>query len=132
MRDQIQGRPFTGVFSSSDASALSEGNSRFTLYKVGGTSGITLAANERVVITDVSIDFSGATARTITIYDGADTTADPGELIATANLAQYGRHVQQLSVPHYGSAAQSYPKVKTSGAGQVDVVIRGVIQRDGQ
>lgn len=129
MRDQTQGRPFHGEFSSADASALSEANSRFALYPAGSTSALTLAANERVVITDVAV-VTGA-ALTVTLYDGADTTASGGEQILKGSFAANGGISSALAVPHYGQTA-SYPKVKTSGAGQIDVTIRGVIERTGQ
>ncbi len=139
MRDLTQGRPFVGVFSSADASGLSEANSRFTLYNAAQTpAAITLAANERVVITDIDLVYSGATAREVTLYDGADTTVDAGEQIFKGTFQQYGGISSHLQVPHYGSynnstsSPKGYPKVKTGGAGQIDVTIRGVIVRDGQ
>lgn len=49
------GRPFHGEFSNADASALNEANSRFSLYGAGSTSTITLASNDQVLITDLSI-----------------------------------------------------------------------------
>lgn len=129
MRDQLQGRPFTGVFSSADASALNEANSRFTLYTVGSSTALVLAANERVVITDLAVVVGSALA--VTVYDGADAIVDAGEVILKGSFGTNGGISQNLQVPHYGSACQSYPKVKTGGAGQVDAVIRGVIVREG-
>src|SRR5262245_1591277 len=115
MRDQRQGRPFTGVFSSADASALSETNSRFTLYSAANTpAAITLTANERCVITDIDV-VVGASSLTVTLYDGADNTPGNGEQISKGNFAANGGISSHLVVPHYGTQA-TYPKVKTSGA----------------
>lgn len=129
MRDQTQGRPFHGEFSSADASALNEASSRFSLYGAGSTSAITLASHERVVITDIAI-VAGA-ALTVTLYDGSDTTVGGGEQILKGDFAANGGISSRLAVPHYGQTG-SYPKVKTSGAGQIDVTIRGVIEKLGQ
>jgi hypothetical protein len=135
MSSLTQGRPFHGEFSSTDASALSEANSRFTLYDAGNTpNAITLAANERVVITDFIVNYAGSTTRTIQIYDGPDATADAGEKVWQGALAQNGNAFAQFTVPHYCQTGPTngYPKVKTSGAGQIDVIIKGIIQRNGQ
>jgi hypothetical protein len=124
------GRPFHGEFTSADASGLSEVNSRFTLYKASSTTSITLASNERVVITDLEINNVTAGVA-VSVYDGADATVDVGERISKHTLAANSSMYLDYLTPHYCQTA-SYPKVKTSGAGQVDVTIRGVIVRDGQ
>src|SRR5688572_10003875 len=88
MRDRVQGRPFHGEFSTADASGLSEANSRFNLYKPGSTTALTLAANERVVVTSVVVAFTGATSRAVQVYDGADATVDAGELLFQSQTVQ--------------------------------------------
>lgn len=113
---------FHGEFSSADASALTEVNSRFTLYGVGSATGVTLGANDYVVVKDIVIT-TGA-ALTVDIYDGANNAVAAGESIA--KVIVNGTIVLPLTVPHV-CAKGTYPKVKTSGAGQVDVVIRGHI-----
>lgn len=124
MRDRVYGREFHGDFSSADASGLSESNSRIALYERGTTTAITLGTTQRVVVTDVVV-VAGA-ALTVTVYDGADATASTGERIVMGNFAANGGVSQALSVAHCCQAG-TYPKVKTSGAGQVDVQIHGVI-----
>lgn len=121
-------RPFHGEFTSADASALSEENSRFALYLNKGTAAktaLTLASNEQVVITDIFV-LAGA-ALTVTLYDGANNTPAAGERILLANFSANGGC---SSILHTGHACLggTYPKVKTSGAGQIDATIRGYIQ----
>lgn len=124
-----QGRPFVGSFSSADASGLSEANSRFTLTPAGGTAAITLASNDQVVLTDLDAVAGGAL--TLTVYDGSDTTVGTGEQVIKGNFAANGGISSHLVTPHYCQPG-TYPKVKTSTAGQVDVTVRGIILRQGQ
>lgn len=134
MRDLTQGRPFVGQFTSADASALSEANARFTLYDAAkAPAAITLQADERVVITDITARCDG-NGQTVELYDGADASIGAGERIT---ILRFGTNVPQhhlhLGTPHYCAANEStvtpkgYPKVVTSGVSQVDVTIRGVI-----
>jgi hypothetical protein len=133
----LKGVPFHGEFSSSDASALSEANSRFSLYKAGfikagatvtlksATEGTDQLLGSVVIVTDVLISI-GASALTVQVYDGADNVIDAGELIAKAQVLANTNTSIRLFVPHYCSSG-SYPKVKSSGAGQIDVTIHGLI-----
>lgn len=127
------GRIFHGEFTSADASALSEANSRFTLYD-SSKNAITLAADEQVVITDLDI-VVGATGLTVTVYDGANNTVVAGERVMLGTFAANGGISSHLKTPHYcrGNASTSspegYPKVKTSASGQVDATIRGFIRK---
>jgi hypothetical protein len=123
------GKPFVGVFSSADASGLSEANSRFTLTLAGQTAAYSLASDEQVLISDV--DLVAGAALTVTLYDGSDTTAGAGEQILAGSFAANGGISSHNLTPHACQQA-SYPKVKTSGAGQIDCTIRGVIVRHGQ
>jgi len=118
------GRPFVGVFSSADASALSEANSRFTLTLAGKTSAYSLGAAEQVALTD--LDVVAGAALTVTVYDGSDTSVGTGEQALKGSFAANGGISAHLVVPHFCQAG-TYPKVKTSGAGQIDVTVRGVI-----
>jgi hypothetical protein len=129
MKTYPEGRPFHGEFSSANASGLSEVNSRFALYAANSLSTITLAANEQVVITDIFV-LAGA-ALTVTLYDGADNVVAGGEQVLKGNFAANGGVAEVLGTPHYCQVA-TYPKVLTSGAGQIDCTIRGVIVRQGQ
>ena len=126
---QQAGRPFHGEFSSADASALSEVNSRFSLYASNSLAAVTLAANEQVLIADIDV-VCGGTGLTVTLYDGADTTVSAGEQVLKGTFAANGGISSHLLVPHYCQVG-TYPKVKTSAAGQVDVTVRGVIVRHG-
>jgi len=124
----MSNRIFHGEFTSADASALSEPNSRFTLYEYGGTSTITLGATDTAVISDLTI-VTGA-ALTVTVYDGADNTVDAGEVIARGNFPANGGETHKSGCPH-SCQIGTYPKIKTSGAGQIDGVVRGYIQKAG-
>ena len=97
---QQAGRPFHGEFSSADASALSEVNSRFALYASNSLAAVTLAANEQVLITDIDV-VCGGTALTVTLYDGADTTVSAGEQVLKGTFAANGGISSHLLVPHY-------------------------------
>lgn len=118
---------FHGEFTSADASALSEANSRFALYQtVAGTrSAIALGVSDQVVITDIDI-VVGGTGLTVTLYDGDNNTVAAGERILLGTFAANGGISAHLQVPHY-CLTQSYPKLKASAAGQVDATIRGHI-----
>lgn len=121
------GAVFHGEFADDDASALNEANSRFTLYNAAG-SAITLTADDTVIVTDLLINSTAAV--TVQVYSGADATVDAGEAVFNAALPVTTTLVQPLTTPHYCKKG-TYPKVKTSGAGDVKLQIRGVIVRLG-
>lgn len=112
-----------GEFSSSDASALNEANSRFTIYGPGSTTAITLGSTNRVVITALSIVVGSAL--TVTIYDGADNSPGAGEVILKGAYAANGGEAHTI---RHTCQAGTYPKVKTSGSGNVDVIFHGYIE----
>jgi hypothetical protein len=123
------GVPFHGEFSSADASALTEANSRFSLYGGSSTSALTLTTKSLVQIAELVISV-GATAIAVTIYDGADNVVGAGEKVLKINAAINSGLSWIRQAPHYcqqGSGGTPYPKVITSGAGQVDVAISGFI-----
>ena len=120
---------FHAEFSSADASGLSEPNSRLSLYGARGGSAITLDAQDVVSITDISVTSAG-TNLTISIYDGADNSVGAGELIWKGIVPTNSTSNVTLQTPHECGKA-SYPKVKASGAGQIDVTIHGTIARQG-
>src|SRR5579859_571177 len=132
MRVYPLGRPFHGECGSADASALTEANSRFTLYAGYSTSALTLTSTDIVIVTDILVAV-GATALVVWVYDGANNVVDAGELVAKFDLTAHTPGVWQTQSGHFcqqqgaGGAGVPYPKVKTSGAGQVDVTIRGFI-----
>lgn len=113
-------------FSSADASALSEPNSRFTLYQLSTKTAITVQATDTVVVTDVLLRV-GAAALTVNVYDGADNVVDPGEKIFSGSFPANSGDAVLYSTPHFCQVG-TYPKVKTSIAGQVDMVIRGYVR----
>lgn len=115
---------FHGEFSSADPSALSEANSRITLYGDGSTTAITLAATDQVIITDINTG-SGA-SNVITVYDGADATVDAGEKILYMRQTTVGAAMSLLT-PRFCQVG-TYPKVKGSAV-QTDVVVHGYIYR---
>lgn len=119
------GAPFHGEFTSADASALTEANSRFTLYVPHTTTAITLASTSRVVITDLWFWSVGAVA--VSIYDGADATVSAGEKIwGTATVAANTNVFRSLVTGHHCQTG-TWPKVKTGAAGQIDAIIHGYI-----
>lgn len=120
-----RGTPFHGEFSSADASALSEANSRFRLYPAGGDDTITLASTQQVVVTDIFL-LTGNTALTVSIYDGGDNNVGAGEVLVAGDFGANGGVNETAHIPHYCQEG-TYPKVKTSGAGQINASIRGVI-----
>jgi hypothetical protein len=112
-----------GEFASADASGLNETNSRFTIYPQAGTTAITLGANDYVTITDIIFSSAG-TNLVCTVYDGADATVDAGEIVSRNIVATNGVTTVRLASPHVCQKG-TYPKVKTSGAGQVYVQFKG-------
>lgn len=120
--------PFHGEFSSADASALTEANSRVLLYGTGSTSAITLDTNDQVIVTAMTLVSTAAI--TVTVYDGADNSAGAGEVLFYGDLAAKGVVAQPFATPHYCQKG-TWPKVKGSGAGQINLVLRGYISRIG-
>ena len=125
----MQGALFHGEFSSADASGLNESQSRFALYGARSTAALTLNAADVVTITDISVS-SGGTNLTVQVYDGADATVDAGELVFKGVVPTNSTQSMRLVTPHECQVGK-YPKIKTSGAGQVDVIIHGTIVRTG-
>lgn len=124
------GSPFHAEFTSSDASTpANEPAARMTLYGASSTAAITLGANDQVVITDLRV-LCGGTGLTVSVFDGADTTVDAGERITVGTYAANGGEFQPMQTPFWCQKG-TYPKVKTSAAGQIDVYARGVIIRKG-
>src|SRR5262245_32378345 len=116
------GVPAHGEFSSADASGLSEASSRFALYGPGQTSALSLAATDTFAVTDLTV-VAGA-AMTVWVYDGANNAVDAGEQAVKLVFAAAGQASVSFRSPHYCQAG-SWPKVKTSAAGQVDVTLHG-------
>lgn len=119
------GVPVHGEFTSADASALSESNSRFAIYGGGSTTAVTLAAGDYVTISDLDI-LCGSSALTVTVYDGANATVDAGETVVIGDYPANGGIARTYRSPHVCQKG-TYPKVKTSGAGAVKVVFHGFI-----
>lgn len=111
-----------GEFSSANASALDEENSRILLYGAGSVSAVTLGAGDTVCVTSVAVAVGAAL--TVTVYDGANNTPAAGEQILKVITAAAGTAVYHLPVAH-ACQPGTWPKVKTSGAGQVDVTLHG-------
>ena len=122
------GVPFHGEFSSADAHALSEPNSRFSLYGPESTSAITLDSNDEVIITDVIINNASAGTLLIQIYDGANNTVDAGETVLTAKVGTLATTGGVFQTGHHCQKG-TYPKVITDTSGQVYVSIKGLIHR---
>lgn len=118
-----------GEFTSADASALNEADSRILLYGASSATAVTLDSNDVVAITDLTI-VCGATGLTVTIYDGANNSVAAGERIMLGTFGANGGMTQAFQAPYFCQAG-TWPKVKTSAAGQVDVNIRGYIRRKG-
>lgn len=121
------GIPIHGDFSSADASALAETAARILLYGSDSTTAITVTATEWVIVSDLTIAV-GATALTVTIYDGVNNAAAAGEIITKVTISAGTSHTVSFNVPHYCKAG-TWPKVLTSAAGQVDVSLHGTIDK---
>lgn len=127
----IQGVLFRGEFSATDPSTQvlnTEALHRYTLYPAGSTSALTVASNDTVMITDISL--CAAAASNFTIYDGSDISADAGEtLFAARTSTTFTTVVQSLSTPLVCQLG-TYPKiVGSSTASGLVSVITGVIKR---
>lgn len=115
-----------GEFSSSDASGLDASTSKVTLYGPGGTTALVLGSKDWVHVSQLAVSSAG-TNLTVTVFDGADATPDAGEVIwkgvvltnTTANVFFPNPHACQKG---------TYPRVKASGSGQVDVTLHGFVQ----
>ena len=122
----LTGEHVHGEFTSADASTAAV----VTLYTGDGVAR-ALVAGERLVIQSFHV-VVGASGLTVTLFDDrdADGTADAGEIIARGTFAANGS-LSESGILHYCKQAVTAnvlaPKVKTSGAGQVDVVLRGFI-----
>jgi hypothetical protein len=115
MSDSLLGEPIHGELSSSDAS----GGVDFTLFNSGGDSTRTLKSNERVVITDINGDIgSGA--------GGVVRSGSGGTGKTAAHLPADSIVDQSFLTPFYCGLGET-PSYNADGAGQVDIVLQGVI-----
>lgn len=124
---QPKGIIVRGAFSSANASALDESNSRITLYaptENGTASSLTLSSVDQIVITDFEISSAGA--NTITLYDGEDTTIGLAETISVGVFSAAGTTGGAFRCEHFCTKG-TYPKVKAAASGQVDVTIHGTV-----
>lgn len=111
-----------GYFTDDDASALAEADQRFGLYPNGSATALTLGSSDYVVVHGLNILTGGAI--TVTVFDGANNAAAAGEVIAKVTVN--GNYNVPLVRP-FVCQKGTYPKVLTSGAGQVDVTLNGEI-----
>src|SRR5439155_7067181 len=124
-----------GEFASADASALSEAASRINLYPAGAlkTDSVLVLGTTDVVYVTTLVLSAGASALEVTVYTGADATADAGEVLADVFLPVNGAIVVDLAQAPYrgplGAGGIPYPKVKTSAAGAVRVQLFGTVHR---
>ena len=122
--------PFHGEFnfdgSVSDASGLSEANSRFKLYATASKTQITtILSTDIIVITEMLI--MPEANITVQVYDGSNNTVDAGETIAHGTPpANGGWNWVTLGSPHYCQPG-TWPKIKGSAAGVIRGTIRGHI-----
>ena len=118
------GAPIHGEFSSADASALTEAASRLALYPASSTTALTLGSTDQVQVTAVTITTQATL--TVQIYDGADNVIGAGERIGRVqNATNIAMQILFLQ-PHFCQLG-TFPKVKTNGAGQVDVTLNGTV-----
>lgn len=117
------GEPLRGEFASADASGLNEADSRFTLYPQASTTAVTVDSTDYVQICSITFASAG-TNLVCTVYDGADATVDAGEIVRRFIVPTNGTVTVELEIPHTCQVG-TYPKVKTSGAGQVYVQFSG-------
>ena len=117
----MSSRSVHGEVSSSDASA----GVAFTLFAAAGTEEESVGASERLEITSLSIVVGSAL--TVDVFTGSDMTASAGERIAKGNFAASGGMVVPLPTSRICPAG-TVPRLKTSGSGQVDAILHGVIR----
>lgn len=115
-----EGDKVHGEFTSADASTAAA----IVLYDAQGVVR-TLAATERLVVMSYHI-VSGA-ALTLSLFSDADAdgVVDAGEVVARGVFAANGG-LSENSIVHPCPRGKGL-KVKASGAGQVDCVVRGEI-----
>lgn len=120
MADAIQGSQFRIVFSSADATTAAA----ISLYDCNGTLR-PLLTGERLIIDSIVVAHVTA-ATTITLFDDADNDGivDAGEQIAV--VVHSATNTSQILTPVATTEGMScglnrLPKIKASGAGQVDV-----------
>lgn len=121
----LPARTLHGEFSSADASGLNANSSKVTLYGPGGTTALTLDAKDYVHVSQLAISSAG-TNLTVSIFDGVDANPDAGELIWKGVVPTNTTATVFLPNPHVCQKG-TYPRVKASGAGQVDVTLHGVV-----
>jgi hypothetical protein len=108
-------------FSSADASAAAV----VTIYNNDGGAR-ALAANERLVITDIHASAGGAVGL-VDIFNGTGASPAVGERLFTFNLAAtIGPAYPSLNTPAYCRKGV-VPKVKAAAAGQLNVNGTGII-----
>jgi len=115
-----------GEFSSADASSpATEADARIKFYRPGDTTEYVLEATEGFVITDYVLT-TGA-AITVTLYGGDNVTAVAGERYLNNLFPADGGAAMPLVTPfHFAEGV--YPKIRTSGAGQIDFSASGYIR----
>lgn len=118
-----------GEFSASDASAVDATTSKVTLYGPGGTTALTLNANDYVHVSALTVGSAG-TNLLVQVFDGGDATADAGELIWAGYVPTNSTVAVQFPDPHVCQKG-TYPRVKASATGQVYVQLKGVVVRHG-
>lgn len=121
-----KGAPIHGAFSSSDASGLTEAAAQVTLYPAAGSTSFALGSTDYCRVTDLLIANSSTATLTVTVYDGDDTVSSAGELLAVTRLATNTSQSIYFATP-YECQAGTYPHVKASAAGQVDVTLKGTV-----
>jgi hypothetical protein len=92
-----------------------------------GKNARTLLANERIVITDIQIIV--AAAGNVILFDDAsgNGAVGAGEYIAGGDVAANGGVAMALTAGHWCKRGPSNVKVKSSVAGNVTVILHGLI-----
>jgi hypothetical protein len=117
-----QGDPIKGEISSSDAHS----GIVATLYKSGSASAYTLAANERITITDVLFVSTGGGAYSLSFRPITGGSLAGTRIIAGATDA-YGGIVHHFETPISGPAG--VPPMLVADAGTVNLIITGYITK---
>lgn len=119
---------FHGEFShATDAQNLSEPGSRFRLYAPGSTTAFDVGAQDRVVITSITLLGTASASQQATVYDGPDEIIDPGETIFQSRNTIGLTHA--FHTPHFCQTG-THPKLKTFFAGAVSATMEGYIVPD--
>lgn len=119
---ETQGKPFTAILHSTDASA----GVVVPIYLDGETAALTLGAYEYVEILSVhAVSVPGGDV-ILHLKTTAANSPDTGKTIARGTVAANGGFIDQLDLPIVGGLADQI--IAVAPAGVLDVVVKGTVR----